>query len=90
MIEGFNEHIAKRKTYYLSDLNAMFGTKYKTMYEFDRQILKPVKKELDDVSTLTFLYEIIFDKLTVAQGRPKAVGVTIDLISNKQRQLKLF
>lgn len=90
MIEGFSDYVAKRKTYYLSDLNSMFGTKYKTMYEFDRQILKSVKKELDEVSTLTFLYEIIFDKLTVAQGRPKAVGVTLDLVSNKNRQLKLL
>lgn len=90
MIEGFSDHIPKRKTYYLADLNAMFGTNYRNMYEFERKILIPVKKELDQVSNLTFLHEIVFDKLILARGRPNAVGVTLDLLSNKKRQLSLF
>lgn len=90
MIEGFSDVVAKRKTYSLVDLNSMFGTNYKNMYEFERKILVPTKKELDEVSKLTFLYEITFDKLVSARGRPNAVGVTLDLLSNKQRQLKLF
>lgn len=90
MIEGFSPNVAKRKTYSLKELNLMFGTNYKNMYEFDRKILVPVKNELDENSSLTFIYNFTFDKDDItAPGRPKAVSVTIDLLSNRTRQLKL-
>jgi plasmid replication initiation protein len=83
MINGFDEYVAKRKHYSFVQLNGMFGTNYKTMYEFERKILIPVQKELNDKSKLTFVYTIKFDKDDItAPGRPKAVGITIDLVDN--------
>lgn len=90
MINGFDEHIAKRKYYELEELNKMFDTKYKTLYDFERKILIPTKQELDTNSKLSFIYEIKYFQKDVKAGRPKAVGVTIDLISKSTVQSKLF
>lgn len=88
-INGFGANVAKRKTYTLSDINMLFGTNYTRFKDFERKVLEPVKKELDEFSNLTFLYSLNFDKLD-GVGRPKIVSVTVDLKSNKTRQLKLF
>lgn len=91
MIEGFSKDIAKRKYYSLEELNGLFGTNYKTVYEFERKILKNTKEELDQVSNLSFTYSKKMDKEDIGSaGRPKAVGLYIELLDNKQRQLKLF
>lgn len=91
MINGFDVGIPRRKRYLLEDLNGMFGTEYKNIYEFERKILKPVKEELDNESSLTFIYETITDDVNYRkQGRPSAIGVNIDLRDNKNRQLKMF
>lgn len=82
MIDSFSENIAKRKTYDLDDLNGMFGTNYKRIKEFERKILVPVKSELDEISYLTFLYQINYDNPLHTRGRPRAISVTIDLVSN--------
>ena len=79
MISGFSENVAKRKHYSLAELNGMFGTNYSRLKEFERKILLPVQKELNEKSKLSFLYEIKFDKEDISRGRPKAVGVIIDL-----------
>jgi len=89
MIKGFGENIPKRKRYLLEDLNGMFGTEYKNIYEFERKILKPVKAELDDKSDLSFTYEAVFED-SVKQGRPSAIGVVIDLLDNQRRQRRFF
>ena len=90
-IEGFSSSVAKRKTYSLSDFNLMFGTNYKNFYELERKILLPVQTELNEFSSLTFLFSFNYDKENKASsGRPKAVSITIDLKTNRQRQLKLF
>ena len=69
----------------------MFGTNYKNFYELERKILIPVKSELDEFSNLSFLFSFNYDKSDITKaGRPKAVTVTIDLKSNRTRQLKLF
>lgn len=91
MIQGFSENVAKRKYYSLEELNGLFGTNYKKLYEFERRVLKNTKEELDQVSSLTFTYSKKMDKEDIGTaGRPKAVGLYIELIDNKQRQLKLF
>lgn len=81
--------IPKRKRYLLEDLNGMFGVNYKSFYEFERKILKPVKEELDDKSDLSFVYQFEEAK-TVTQGRRKHIAVIIDLIDNKKRQRRFI
>jgi plasmid replication initiation protein len=88
MISGFDEHIAKRKYYELGELNKMFDTNYKRMAQFEAEILKKTKDELDQKSKLSFIYEIKYFQDN-PKGRPKAVGVTIDLVSKKTIQQKL-
>lgn len=89
MIKGFGLDIPKRKRYLLEDLNGMFGTDYKNIYEFERKILKPVKSELDDKSDLSFTFEAVYED-SVKQGRPSAIGIVIDLIDNQRRQRRFF
>lgn len=79
---------AKRKKYELQDLNAIFGTKYKNLTDISRYILTPVKSELDELGSLTFLFEINY--ISLGKGRPKAISITIDVIEQKNRQGKLF
>ena len=79
---------AKRKKYELQDLNAIFGTKYKNLTDISRYILTPVKSELDELGSLTFLFENNY--ISLGKGRPKAISITIDVIEQKNRQGKLF
>lgn len=88
-INGFSSSVAKRKVYTLDDMNSLFGTNYQRFKDFERKVLIPVKDELDEFSSLTFLYEFNLDKVS-SLGRPKITSVVIDLKSNKTRQLKLF
>jgi plasmid replication initiation protein len=81
MIAGFSPDVAKRKIYGLEELNLMFGTNYKRLKAFEVEVLKEVQEELNANSNLTFKYQINFEKKSAA-GRPAAVSVTIDLISN--------
>lgn len=81
-IMNYSDNVGKRKKFELEDLNAFFGTKYKTLYDIERKILKPVKEELDISSKISFIYEINFIQLE--KGRPKAHNITIDLISNRE------
>lgn len=89
MISQFSEHVAKRKYYELGELNKMFDTNYKRMAQFEVEILKKTKEELDQNSKLSFIYEIKYFQQN-PKGRPKAVGVTIDLISKNTVQPKLL
>jgi plasmid replication initiation protein len=84
MIAGFDDDVAKRKRYELKDLNALFGTKYKSLTDIERYILTPIKEELDQNSELSFLHEINFDNF--GKGRPKAINITIDLINNTKKK----
>lgn len=88
-IGNFSENVAKRKRYKLEELNQMFDTKYQNIPEFVRRVLEPAKKELDQKSNLTFLYQTKKDKLEKNVGRAKVVEVIIDLIKkNKNQQNK--
>ena len=69
-------------------MNDMFGTNYKRFADLKRSVLDPVKEELDNGSTLSFVYQIESEKL--GAGRPKATSVTIDVIEKNHYQGKLF
>jgi plasmid replication initiation protein len=85
MMNGFDEHIPKLKKYDLSELNLLFGTHYKRLGEFEREVLKKAKKDLDINSKLSFVYDVNYDKDAHTVGRAKAVGVTIHLIDNNPK-----
>ena len=82
MINGFDENVPKRKYYDLNELNGMFDTKYKRILELERKIFIPAKKELDANSKLSFIYQVKYEKEDAKAGRPKAVGIIIDLVRN--------
>ena len=91
--EGNPEHwdVKQQKTFTLDDLNDMFDTKYKRFADFERNILKPTKAEMDDKSEISFSYVINKDYPSrIKRGRPKAVSCTIKLKQNKLRQRRLF
>ena len=71
----------KNKIMTLDELNAFFGTKYKTWNEFERSLLKQVKEELDTHSTKSFIYESNYEIL--GRGRPAFKDVTIEVANNK-------
>ena len=81
---------AKNITYNLYELNQLLGTNYKTITEIERAVLLPVKKELDQFSKLTFIYDLLYDLDCSKVGRKPLIGVKIYLKDNKQRQLKMF
>jgi len=89
MMNGFDEHISKLKRYNLDELNLLFGTKYKRLGQFEQEVLKKAKKDLDENANLSFVYDVNYDKEAHTVGRAKAVGVTIYLIDNNP-QPKLF
>jgi plasmid replication initiation protein len=80
-IANYDEHVAKRKTMTLLELNEFFGTKYKNLSEIERKILILIQQELNEISNLTFIYEINFINLGI--GRPKSYDITIDVIKKK-------
>lgn len=88
IIDGYSQGVAKKKSYSLFELNSLFGVNYKTFYEFERKILKPVQKELDEESQISFIYNFDFESIGV--GRPKIKELVIYLKTNKNRQLKMF
>ena len=79
-ISQYDENIPKRKKMTLEELNAFFGTNYKTWTRIEDKIIKPVQNELNELSKLTFIYDSNFDNL--GRGRPKFRSITIDLIDN--------
>ena len=82
MMNGFDEHIPKLKKYDLQELNLMFSTNYRRLGEFEREVLKKAKKDLDKNSKLSFVYDINYDKKTHTVGRAKAIEAIIYLIDN--------
>lgn len=81
-INQYSEKVGKRKRMDLDALNDFFGTNYKRIIDIENYILKPVKKELDLISKLTFVYQVNTDTLGQA-GRPRAISITLDLIDNQ-------
>lgn len=89
-INNYDTFVAKTKSFTKFELNEMFNTNYKSMIEIERAILKPIQDELNELSNLTFIYDLIYDIDTNRQGRKPITGIKIYLKTNKQRQLKLF
>jgi len=79
-ISQYNPGVPKRKHFTLDSLNEFFGTNLKSWTDVERKIIKPVKEELDNGSSFSFVYESNFEKL--GRGRPAFKSVTIDLIRN--------
>lgn len=88
-IDGFSSQVAKRKQYTLNELNGLFGTNYSRIKEFERKILLPVQQELNNHSSLSFVYSFKYEN-TSKKGRPSISSVFIDLKTNKNRQSVLF
>jgi len=79
-IKNYDDDMPKRKRMTLDELNAFFGTNYKSWSEVERKIIIPVKKELDLTTKITFIYEPNYENL--GRGRPSFRDVTIDLVDN--------
>lgn len=82
MINGFDPDVPKYKKYELEELNMLFGTNYKRMGQFEQEVLKKAKEDLDNNSKVSFIYDVLYDKEEKTVGRAKAVGATIHLIDN--------
>jgi plasmid replication initiation protein len=77
MINGYDKHILKRKHYTLDEINQFFGTNYKSCIFFQKKVLDVAKKELDNISDLSFIYQTKYKEQS--RGRPKGIGFIIDL-----------
>lgn len=91
--KGSPEHwdVKQQRTFTLDELNGMFDTSYKRFADFERNVLKPTKAEMDDKSEISFSYTINKGyNSPLDRGRPKAIGCTIKLKQNKLRQRRLF
>ena len=89
-INRYDTYIAKVKTFTNDELNQLFDTNYKGFREIERAIIKPIQDELNELSNLTFIYDVIYDIDVGRSGRKPIVGMKLYLKENKQRQLKLF
>ncbi len=78
-ISQYSDKVGKRKHMTLGEVNEFFGTNYTSLNLATKYIFEPVKRELDQNSKISFLYETEFELL--GAGRPKATGITIDVIN---------
>jgi hypothetical protein len=86
-INSFGDNIPKRKHYDLVELNDLFGVNYKNISEICRSVLEKSKRELDEKSHISFIYQI---KKDLINGRIRNVGVIIDLTAKTSIQPSLF
>ena len=89
-INRYDTFIAKTKEFTIDELNQLFDTNYKGFREIERAIIKPIQNELNELSNLSFIYDVIYDLDSNKVGRKSIIGMKIYLKENKQRQLKLF
>ena len=89
LIGLINEQTIKRKKYNLEELNFLFDTKYKSLYEIDRQIFSKAKKELDSNSNISFNF-VKNETLKIAKGRPRIQDIRIEVLNNNNYQGKLL
>ena len=83
-----NKGIKKQKTEGLKFWNSLFGTKYTALKYIDTKILSKVKEELDNNSTLTFIYKM--NKRPVGKGRPGIQDITIIPTAKNNYQTTIF
>lgn len=89
-INSYDTFIPKVKEFTNLELNSLFGTNYKGFREIERAIINPIKNELDELSNLSFIYDVIYDVDVSRSGRKPIIGIKIYLKENKRRQLKMF
>ena len=89
-INSYDNKFGKVKYFTKDELNLLFDTKYTGIREIERTILKPIQEELDQHSSLSFIYDLVYDIDTLKVGRKPLIGVKIYLKENKIRQLKMF
>lgn len=89
-INRYDSYVAKIKEYTNEELNELFDTNYKGFREIERAVIKPIQAELDELSNLTFIYDVLYDIDTNKVGRKPITGIKIYLKENKQRQLTMF
>ena len=80
---------SKSKQFTLKQLNFLFDTNYKKLYEFDRQIFQKAKRELDDNSNLTLTTKRI-ETMALAKGRPITVAIKVYAEKGNHFQAKMF
>jgi len=84
LLEMINNYsTTKRKYLSLDEINGYFGTNYKRYGEIERKILSKIKLDIDKYSTISFIYKPK-DDYHQGTGRPKIVGVFIDVIDNQK------
>lgn len=89
-INSYDKFIPKTREFTNKELNELFNTNYKGFREIERAIIKPVLSELDELSNLTFIYDVVYDLDVNRSGRKPITGIKIYLKENKVRQLKMF
>lgn len=77
-INNYDKDIPKRTRLNLDEINALFGTNYKSWSKVELKLIKPIKEELDGLKHLSFIYESNFAPM--GRGRPKFTHITIDLL----------
>lgn len=82
-IDGYDEYCGKRKAYNLEELNAIFGTNYKSINKINQSVIKGLKEEFDRVSKLSFLAQVKSDVNPNGRGRPVATSIMFDVIKNQ-------
>lgn len=90
MINGFEYPAQKKKAYELHELNAIFGTNHRSLYDLEKKILKDVQHELNTTSKMGFTYEVNMGYHGIAKGRPKALSITITPVVKKYVQGELL
>lgn len=87
LINLINNQTIKRKFYALDELNFMFDTSYKKIYDFEKGILRKAQIELDENNSyLTYKILKKDDTQDIKKGRPKTVGIYIEVIDRKKEQ----
>ena len=80
--------LPKRKVFTLDNLREFFGVNLRNWNEFERKIIKPIQKELDNNVSKSFIYEANYEVL--GRGRPSFKNVTIDVITKNRIQPSLI
>jgi len=84
-ISGYNNNALPMKYFSLEELNALFGTKYTRAIYFQNKILQKIKDDLDNLSDLSFVYNPVYEKTNIKQGRAKMIGFRIFPNNNTPR-----
>lgn len=90
LLEWISGFTIPRKLFTLEELNALFGTKYKTYSHFETNVLLKCQKELNENSKLTFEYDDKRALTIIGKGRPRVVGFWIIPIGKRSYQPKLI